>query len=95
MIFQDIVILRLELVLFGIKVPENFKQPWNAPTMSQFWRSWHVSLSDNIREHIYIFKLWSKRKITKFQGGLIGFMTMAAMWHGFNVPYFAGFILDL
>lgn len=73
--------------LWGIKVPENFKQPWNAPTMTQFWRSWHVSLSDNIREHIYIVMV--KRKLTKLQGGIIGLLTMIimAMWHGFNIPY--------
>ena len=82
--------------LWGIKVPENFKQPWNAPTMSQFWRSWHVSLSDNIREHIYVVLV--KKKMTKFQGGLIGLMTMVimSMWHGFNVPYLiAGIYLGL
>ena len=82
--------------LWGIKVPENFKQPWNAPTMTQFWRAWHVSLSDNIREHIYIVMV--KKKITKFQGGLIGLMTMVimSMWHGFNVPYLlAGIYLGL
>lgn len=82
--------------LWGIKVPENFKKPWNAPTMTQFWRSWHVSLSDNIREHIYIVMV--KKKITKLQGGLIGFLTMVimAMWHGFNVPYLiAGSYLGL
>lgn len=82
--------------LWGIKVPENFKKPWNAPTMSQFWRSWHVSLSDNIREHIYVVVV--KKKITKLQGGLIGFLTMIimAMWHGFNLPYLiAGTYLGL
>lgn len=82
--------------LWGIKVPENFKKPWNAPTMTQFWRSWHVSLSDNIREHIYVVMV--KKKITKLQGGLVGFMTMVimAMWHGFNLPYLiAGTYLGL
>lgn len=82
--------------LWGIKVPENFKKPWNAPTMTQFWRSWHVSLSDNIREHIYIVVV--KKKITKWQSGLIGLLTMIimAMWHGFNIPYLiAGTYLGL
>ena len=82
--------------LWGIKVPENFKQPWNAPTMTQFWRSWHVSLSDNIREHIYVVLV--KKKMTKFQGALIGLLTMVimSMWHGFNIPYLiAGIYLGL
>lgn len=71
----------------GIQVPENFKKPWAAPTMTQFWRNWHVTLSDFIREHIYVVIV--KKKLTKIQGGIIGFFTMVimALWHGFNIPY--------
>ena len=73
--------------LAGISVPENFKKPWAAPTMTQFWRNWHVTLSDFIRDHIHVVIV--KKKFTKIQGGVIGFFTMVtmALWHGFNVPY--------
>ncbi len=73
--------------LAGILVPENFKKPWAAPTMTQFWRNWHVTLSDFIREHIYVVIV--KKRLTKIQGGIIGFFTMVimALWHGFNIPY--------
>ena len=73
--------------LMGIVVPENFKKPWAAPTMTQFWRNWHVTLSDFIREHIQVVVV--KKRLTKLQGGLIGLFTMIIMslWHGFNIPY--------
>ncbi len=73
--------------LAGISVPENFKKPWAAPTMTQFWRNWHVTLSDFIRDHIHVVIV--KKRFTKIQGGIIGFFTMVtmALWHGFNVPY--------
>lgn len=73
--------------LYGILTPENFKKPWAAPTMTQFWRNWHVTLSDFIREHIYV--VVAKKKITKIQGGFIGLFTMIimALWHGFNILY--------
>lgn len=73
--------------LSGLKVPENFKKPWEAPSMTQFWRNWHVTISDFIREHIYV--LVAKKNLNKIQGGLIGFVTMIvmAMWHGFNKIY--------
>jgi len=82
--------------LAGILVPENFKKPWAAPTMTQFWRNWHVTLSDFIREHIYVVIV--KKRLTKIQGGIIGFFTMVvmALWHGFNIPYvFAGIYLGV
>lgn len=73
--------------LAGIIVPENFKKPWTAPTMTQFWRNWHVTLSDFIREHIHV--VVAKKRLTKIQGGIIGFSTMIIMslWHGFNTSY--------
>lgn len=73
--------------LAGILVPENFKKPWAAPTMTQFWRNWHVTLSDFIRDHIHVVVV--KKRLTKIQGGIIGFFTMVtmALWHGFNIPY--------
>ena len=82
--------------LAGILVPENFKKPWAAPTMTQFWRNWHVTLSDFIREHIYVVIV--KKRLTKIQGGIIGFFTMVvmALWHGFNIPYvIAGIYLGI
>ena len=82
--------------LAGITVPENFKKPWAAPTMTQFWRNWHVTLSDFIREHIYVVIV--KKRLTKIQGGIIGFFTMVvmALWHGFNIPYvIAGIYLGI
>lgn len=40
--------------MLGLKVPENFKKPLKAVSFTQFWRNWHVSLTDWIREHIFV-----------------------------------------
>ena len=68
----------------GIKVPENFKHPLKAASFTQFWRNWHVSLSDWIREHIFV--VLNGRKLRRWQAALIGFGTMMfmSMWHGFS-----------
>ena len=73
--------------LAGYDVPENFKRPMLAPSFTQFWRSWHASLSDWIREHIYV--VVAKKKLRKSTTALIAFCTMVVMslWHGFNLPY--------
>ncbi len=75
----------------GLQVPENFKNPFKAPSFTLFWRNWHVSLSDFIREHLYV--LFAKKKLNKAQNAGLAFVTMVCMslWHGFNLPYlFAG-----
>ena len=76
--------------MLGLKVPENFKKPLKAVSFTQFWRNWHVSLTDWIREHIFV--VLNGKKLTKYQGALIGFGTMMVMglWHGFSLT----FVLD-
>ena len=71
----------------GIVVPDNFKKPWTAPSFSIFWRSWHVTVSDFIREHVYI--VISGKKLSKWHSGIIALCTMILMlvWHEFSVLY--------
>lgn len=71
--------------LTGIEVPENFKQPWTAASFTQFWRKWHVTLSDWIREHIFV--VVQGKKLSKYQSAVIGLVTMIVMslWHEFTL----------
>lgn len=73
--------------LGGLDTPENFKRPLRAASFTQFWRSWHATLSDWIREHIYV--VVAKKKLSRPASALIAFGTMVVMslWHGFNLPY--------
>lgn len=70
--------------IMGIRVPENFKKPLKAASFTQFWRNWHVTLSDWIREHIFV--VIKGRRLERTQGAVIGFCTMMFMslWHGFS-----------
>lgn len=71
----------------GITAPENFKKPLKSPSFTIFWRNWHVTVSDWIREHTFI--LFQKKKLSKWQGALISFLVMVLMgvWHGFTWLY--------
>lgn len=69
--------------LFGIKIMENFNSPYLAPNISQFWRRWHISLSDWIRDYLFFpLSRLSNKKIW-----LMGFvpiiaMSLCGLWHG-------------
>ena len=71
--------------MMAITVPENFKKPWTATSFTQFWRKWHVTLSDWIREHIFV--VVQDKKLNKYQSALIGLITMIVMslWHEFSI----------
>ena len=68
----------------GIVVPENFKNPLTAASFTQFWRKWHVTLSDWIREHIFVVA--TGRRLSRPVGAAIGMGTMVVMslWHEFS-----------
>ena len=40
--------------VFGIKVMENFRAPYLATSIADFWRRWHISLSSWFRDYLYI-----------------------------------------
>ena len=71
--------------LTGFTVAENFKNPLTAASFTQFWRKWHVTLSDWIREHIFV--VVNGTRLNRWAGAAIGMGTMVVMslWHEFSV----------
>lgn len=68
----------------GIRVPENFDKPIKSPTFTQFWHRWHITLSDWLREHVFI--LLNGKRLNKYQAALIAFIILFLMgiWRGFT-----------
>lgn len=69
--------------VMGYTVPENFRKPWAAASFTQFWRNWHITLSDWVREHIFV--VLNGKKLKRVPSALVGFsiMFIMEMWHGF------------
>lgn len=66
----------------GIRVMENFRCPYLAVSISDFWRRWHISLSSWFRDYVYI-PLGGNRKGTarKYCNIMIVFL-LSGLWHG-------------
>mgnify|MGYP001413920435 CR=1 FL=1 len=69
--------------LLGVKIMENFNNPYLAQNISQFWRRWHISLSDWIRDYLFfpLSRLSSKSIWTVFFVPIIA-MSLCGLWHG-------------
>lgn len=80
--------------VMGYTVPENFRKPWAAASFTQFWRNWHITLSDWVREHIFV--VLNGRKLGRLASAGMGFLVMFVMemWHGFTLPYIIGGIYN-
>ena len=73
--------------LLGFEIGDNFRQPYFAIGISDFWRRWHISLSTWLRDYIYI-PLGGNRKgkTRKIVNLLITFL-ISGIWHGSGLNY--------
>ena len=73
--------------MFGFTFKENFRYPYAALGIKDFWRRWHISLSTWFREYLYI-PLGGNRKgkARMFLNQLIVFAA-TGLWHGANVTF--------
>jgi alginate O-acetyltransferase complex protein AlgI len=71
-------------VLLGYFVPENFRRPYLATSVADFWHRWHISLSTWLRDYLYI-PLGGNR--SRRQRNLLLTMTLGGLWHGASTTY--------
>ena len=71
--------------LLGFRLMINFRQPFLANRMQDFWRRWHISLSTWLRDYLYI-PLGGSRRYGRWKTARNLFVTMvlAGLWHGAN-----------
>ena len=73
--------------IFGIKLPNNFNKPYLTCSITDFWRNWHITLSNWFRDYIYIPLGGSKVGQKKLYLNLILTMSLAGLWHGASLNF--------
>jgi alginate O-acetyltransferase complex protein AlgI len=69
-------------LLLGFRFPQNFHSPYQASSIAEFWRRWHMSLSFWLRDYLYI-PLGGSRASTLVVGrNLLLTMFLGGLWHG-------------
>ena len=68
--------------LFGFELVQNFKQPYFARNLTDFWRRWHISLSSWFREYVYIPLGGNHVTISRNIVNLLIVWMLTGMWHG-------------
>lgn len=75
-------IARGSALMFGILMTQNFKKPYAATSVRDFWRRWHISLSEWLKKYVY-FTIGGSRVSTarRYLNILITFL-VSGIWHG-------------
>ena len=69
-------------LILGYRLKENFENPYQSINISDFWRKWHISLSNWLRDYIYIPLGGNKKGIFYMYLFLFSTMLIGGFWHG-------------
>jgi alginate O-acetyltransferase complex protein AlgI len=76
-------------LLLGIRLPENFHRPYLSVNVADFWRRWHITFSEWLRD--YLFDVLPKRRkwplLSYGYAFLVTFM-LGGLWHGISWNFF-------
>jgi D-alanyl-lipoteichoic acid acyltransferase DltB (MBOAT superfamily) len=68
--------------LFGVELPENFRRPYRATSVAGFWRRWHVTLSNWVRDYVYFPMGGAHGTTAQVTGRIVLTMVIIGVWHG-------------
>ncbi len=73
--------------LFGIELTQNFVTPYLAENTVEFWRRWHISLSNFLRDYIYIPLGGNRKGAGRKRLNTLAVFFVCGMWHGAGLSF--------
>lgn len=74
-------------LMFNIILPINFDSPYKATSIVDFWRRWHITLSNFLRDYLYIPLGGNRKGNTRRYINLMITMLLGGLWHGAGWTY--------
>lgn len=71
-------------LMIGFVFPENFNDPYTSKSITEFWQRWHMSLSNWLREYLYIPLGGNRKGPVRTYVNLFLTMLLGGLWHGAN-----------
>lgn len=75
--------------MFGFHFEENFRYPYIAKSVSEFWRRWHISLQTWFRDYVYFSLGGSRVSAVRLVFNLFVVWVLTGIWHGANWTFLA------
>ncbi len=70
--------------VLGFELMKNFKSPYLAGSIAEFWQRWHISLSTWFRDYVYIPLGGNRVPRWKWYGNILIVFLISGLWHGAN-----------
>jgi alginate O-acetyltransferase complex protein AlgI len=68
--------------MLGFDLLENFDYPYVSRSITEFWRRWHISLSNWFRDYLYVPLGGNRRPPLRVYGNLVTVFLLCGLWHG-------------
>ena len=68
--------------MFGFRFPENFRYPYVARSVREFWRRWHITLSAWFRDYVYLPLGGNRASTARVYANLVTVFFLCGLWHG-------------
>lgn len=75
-------------LLLGFRIPRNFEHPYQATSLRTFWHDWHISLSEFIRDYLYLPLGGNRKGLVHTQVNILIVMIVSGIWHGAGLTFF-------
>ena len=69
-------------LMFGIRLPMNFNSPYKATSIIEFWQRWHITLSQFLKDYLYIPLGGNRKGDIRRYTNLFITMLLGGLWHG-------------
>ncbi len=79
--------------VLGFNLMENFRRPFFAKNLADFWTRWHISLSTWLTDYVFFYLGAYKASGLKVVFNVIFVLTLCGLWHGANWPMVISFFI--
>lgn len=73
--------------MLGFEFPENFRHPYQADSVTDFWRRWHISLGSWFRDYVYIPLGGNRNGIARQLRNIAVVWLLTGLWHGASLNF--------
>jgi D-alanyl-lipoteichoic acid acyltransferase DltB (MBOAT superfamily) len=74
-------------LILGFRLPVNFNSPYKARSITDFWKRWHISLSQWLRDYLYISMGGNRKGKIRTYFNLMVTMLLGGLWHGASLKF--------